>query len=86
MPLRRLGTFDVHPIGLGAMPMSMNAGMTYPPEDDAAACPTRCWRPPRVAERVRIPMLPGWRSMNLTNAAAVASDEAWRQLGFPGGA
>jgi tRNA (cytidine/uridine-2'-O-)-methyltransferase len=41
---------------------------------------------PRVTERVRIPMLPGRRSMNLTNAAAVASYEAWRQLGFPGGA
>lgn len=41
---------------------------------------------PRVVERVRIPMLPGRRSMNLTNAAAVASYEAWRQLGFPGGA
>jgi aryl-alcohol dehydrogenase-like predicted oxidoreductase len=38
MPLRRgLGPFDVHPIGLGAMPMSMNADRTYPPEDDAVA-------------------------------------------------
>lgn len=39
---------------------------------------------PRVTARVRIPMLPGRRSMNLSNAAAVASYEAWRQLGFPG--
>ncbi len=39
----------------------------------------------RVADQVRIPMLPGRRSMNLSNAAAVACYEAWRQLGFPGG-
>lgn len=39
---------------------------------------------PRVAGLVRIPMLPGRRSMNLSNAAAVATYEAWRQLGFPG--
>ena len=40
---------------------------------------------PRVVEQVRIPMLPGRRSMNLSNAAAVATYEAWRALGFPGG-
>ena len=40
---------------------------------------------PRVTGRVRIPMLPGRRSMNLSNAAAVATYEAWRALGFPGG-
>lgn len=41
---------------------------------------------PRIADQVRIPMLPGRRSMNLSNAAAVATYEAWRALGFPGGA
>nr|WP_198428508.1 tRNA (cytidine(34)-2'-O)-methyltransferase [Nocardia bovistercoris] len=40
---------------------------------------------PRITARVRIPMLPGRRSMNLSNAAAVAVYEAWRQQGFPGG-
>jgi tRNA (cytidine/uridine-2'-O-)-methyltransferase len=40
---------------------------------------------PRVVDQVRIPMLAGRRSMNLSNAAAVACYEAWRQLGFPGG-
>ncbi|HIW96366.1 MAG TPA: tRNA (cytidine(34)-2'-O)-methyltransferase [Candidatus Corynebacterium gallistercoris] len=39
---------------------------------------------PRVTELIRIPMLPGRRSMNLSNAAAVAVYEAWRQLGFQG--
>ena len=40
---------------------------------------------PRITGQVRIPMLPGRRSMNLSNAAAVATYEAWRQLGFEGG-
>jgi tRNA (cytidine/uridine-2'-O-)-methyltransferase len=40
---------------------------------------------PRITDEVRIPMLPGRRSMNLSNAAAVATYEAWRVLGFPGG-
>ncbi|MDF5820466.1 tRNA (cytidine(34)-2'-O)-methyltransferase [Corynebacterium felinum] len=39
---------------------------------------------PRITARVRIPMLAGRRSMNLSNAAAVATYEAWRQLGFIG--
>lgn len=41
---------------------------------------------PAVTERVRIPMQEGRRSLNLTNAASIAVYEAWRQLGFPGGA
>ncbi|GAA5081084.1 tRNA (cytidine(34)-2'-O)-methyltransferase [Nocardia iowensis] len=40
---------------------------------------------PHVTTHLRIPMLPGRRSMNLSNAAAVTVYEAWRQLGFPGG-
>lgn len=40
---------------------------------------------PRITDRVRIPMLPGRRSMNLSNAAAVGIYEAWRQLGFVDG-
>ncbi|WP_327148330.1 tRNA (cytidine(34)-2'-O)-methyltransferase [Nocardia sp. NBC_01329] len=37
-----------------------------------------------ISAEIRIPMLPGRRSMNLANAAAVAVYEAWRQHGFPG--
>lgn len=40
---------------------------------------------PRVTATVRIPMLPGRRSMNLSNSAAVACYEAWRQHGYAGG-
>jgi tRNA (cytidine/uridine-2'-O-)-methyltransferase len=35
---------------------------------------------------LRIPMLPQRRSINLSNAVAVAVYEAWRQCGFPGSA
>jgi tRNA (cytidine/uridine-2'-O-)-methyltransferase len=37
-----------------------------------------------ITEQVRIPMLAGRRSLNLSNAAAVAVYEAWRQHGYPG--
>jgi tRNA (cytidine/uridine-2'-O-)-methyltransferase len=36
--------------------------------------------------RLRLPMRPGSRSLNLSNSVAVAVYEAWRQLGFAGGA
>jgi tRNA (cytidine/uridine-2'-O-)-methyltransferase len=39
---------------------------------------------PHITQRVRIPMLEGRRSLNLSNAAAVAVYEAWRQHGFFG--
>ena len=34
--------------------------------------------------KLRIPLRPGNRSLNVSNAAAVALYEAWRQIGFPG--
>lgn len=39
---------------------------------------------PHITARVRIPMLAGRRSLNLSNAAAVAVYEAWRQQGYDG--
>ncbi len=38
------------------------------------------------ATRLRIPMRPDVRSLNLSNAVAVAVYEAWRQIGFDGAA
>ncbi len=35
--------------------------------------------------RLRIPMRPGNRSLNLSNAVAVTVYEAWRQTGYAGG-
>jgi tRNA (cytidine/uridine-2'-O-)-methyltransferase len=37
-------------------------------------------------QRIRVPMSARGRSLNLSNAVAVVVYEAWRQLGFPGGA
>jgi tRNA (cytidine/uridine-2'-O-)-methyltransferase len=36
-------------------------------------------------QRVRLPLMPGNRSLNLSNSVAVAVYEAWRQQGFAGG-
>lgn len=36
-------------------------------------------------QRVRLPMRPGQRSLNLSNAVAVVVFEAWRQNGYAGG-
>ena len=45
------------------------------PETLLQAAPQRC---------IRIPMLPGRRSLNLSNAVAVMAYEVMRQQGFPG--
>lgn len=48
-----------------------------PPEVQAQFAPER---------QLRLPMLPGQRSLNLSNAVAVTVFEAWRQAGFAGAA
>ena len=48
------------------------------PADIRAQIPQTQW--------LRLPMLPHSRSMNLSNAVAVMVYEAWRQLGYSGGA
>ena len=66
------------------------AGATPGPGDvllfgpEPTGLPDEALTHPRVTELVRIPMLPGRRSLNLSNAAAVVAYEAWRQQGFPG--
>ena len=37
-----------------------------------------------ASRRLRLPMRPGQRSLNLSNAVAVAVFEAWRQTGYAG--
>jgi tRNA (cytidine/uridine-2'-O-)-methyltransferase len=39
-----------------------------------------------AAQQVRLPMRPGQRSLNLSNAVAVSVFEAWRQQGYAGAA
>lgn len=45
--------------------------------------------PPHIlaqsADRIKLPMLPASRSLNLANAVAVVIYEAWRQVDFAGG-
>jgi tRNA (cytidine/uridine-2'-O-)-methyltransferase len=56
--------------------------LLFGPEPDGLPAPVLA--DPNVSELVRIPMLPGRRSLNLANAAAIAVYEAWRQVGFAG--
>ena len=39
-----------------------------------------------ITGRLRLPMVPGVRSINLSNSAAIVVYEAWRQVGFRGSA
>ena len=53
---------------------------------ESTGLPEQVQRHPRVTARVRVPMVPGSRSLNLSNVAAVAVYKAWRQHGFAGAA
>jgi tRNA (cytidine/uridine-2'-O-)-methyltransferase len=56
--------------------------LMFGPEPDGLDAATLA--DPRITRQVRIPMLAGRRSLNLSNAAAIAVYEAWRQHGYPG--
>jgi tRNA (cytidine(34)-2'-O)-methyltransferase len=64
--------------------------ITFQPGDVLVFGPETRGLPPEVLagfepdRRLRLPMLPQSRSLNLGNAVAVVVYEAWRQLGFPG--
>ena len=68
------------------------AGVRYEPGDVFLLGPETRGLPQRVLDdypserRLRIPMRPENRSLNLSNAAAVIIYEAWRQLEFSGSA
>lgn len=51
---------------------------------ESVGLPTEVRGLPWVTRRLRLPMVPGVRSINLSNATAIVVYEAWRQLGFPG--
>jgi tRNA (cytidine/uridine-2'-O-)-methyltransferase len=54
----------------------------FGPEPTGLPEPVLAGFPP--GRRLRLPMLPGNRSLNLSNAVAVIVFEAWRQNGFAG--
>ena len=62
--------------------------VTYRPGDvllfgaEPSGLPPEVLAHPRITDRLVIPMLPGRRSLNLSNAAAIAVYEAWRQQQF----
>lgn len=56
----------------------------FGPESRGLPEDVRAQFPPE--QRLRLPMLPHSRSLNLANSAAVIVYEAWRQQGFAGGA
>lgn len=66
------------------------ADITYQPGDvlmfgpEPTGLDTQTLADPHITAAVRIPMLAGRRSLNLSNAAAVAVYEAWRQHQFSG--
>ncbi len=68
------------------------ATVEFQPDDVLLFGPESRGLPPEVlapfdaGHRLRLPMLPGSRSMNLSNAVSVVVFEAWRQNGFSGGA
>ncbi|MFN3544080.1 MAG: tRNA (cytidine(34)-2'-O)-methyltransferase [Thiobacillus sp.] len=67
------------------------ATVAFQPDDVLLFGPESRGLPPEILatlddeHRLRLPMLPGSRSMNLSNAVSVTVFEAWRQNGFAGG-
>ena len=53
---------------------------------DARPGARRCAKSFPPAQRIRLPMRPDNRSLNLSNTVAVVVYEAWRQNGYAGGA
>lgn len=51
---------------------------------ESVGLPDEVTSAPWITARLRLPMIPGVRSINLSNAAAIVVYEAWRQLGYPG--
>lgn len=66
------------------------ADIAYQPGDvlmfgpESVGLPEELKNDPHVTARVRLPMRPSLRSLNLANAASIAVYEAWRQQGFAG--
>jgi tRNA (cytidine/uridine-2'-O-)-methyltransferase len=72
----------------GSQPYDKNL---YQPGDvflfgsETAGLPTNVIETIPPDQRIRIPMMPNNRSLNLSNAVAIVSYEAWRQQKFHGG-
>lgn len=64
--------------------------ISYAPGDvllfgrESSGLPDEVLEAPEITRRLRLPMVPSSRSLNLANSTAIAVYEAWRQHGFPG--
>ena len=61
------------------------AGDAFVFSSETSGLPDAALQAVPAAQRLRLPMRPGNRSLNLSNAVAVVVFEAWRQLGHAGG-
>jgi tRNA (cytidine/uridine-2'-O-)-methyltransferase len=68
----------------------LHTDIAYAPGDvlmfgpESVGLPAEVLDAPQITTRVRLPMMPTNRSLNLSNAAAIGVYEAWRQNGFKG--
>ena len=84
------------PVGLGehlaftARGEALYTEVQYQPSDvllfgrESTGLPEEVLEDPHVSARVRLPMQPSRRSLNLANTASIVLYEAWRQHGFAG--
>ena len=72
--------------GRGLSQVSFAAGDWLLFGSESAGLPAAVMTEVGAQHCVRLPMRPGQRSLNLSNAVAVAVFEAWRQLGYAGAA
>jgi tRNA (cytidine/uridine-2'-O-)-methyltransferase len=64
--------------------VSYRAGDVFLFGPESVGLPDDVQQHPWITERLRLPMVEGVRSINLSNSAAIVVYEAWRQLGFDG--
>jgi tRNA (cytidine/uridine-2'-O-)-methyltransferase len=78
-------------LALSTRGTTLYSDVRYDPDDAVLFGPETRGLPQAVldalppAQRLRLPMRPDNRSLNLSNAVAVVVYEAWRQAGFVGG-
>jgi len=87
--LRQLGTERVFAFTTGGEPGSFEAarfaaGDAFLFGPESVGLPDAVIATVPAERRIRLPMRPAQRSLNLSNAVAVTVFEAWRQLGYPG--
>lgn len=86
--LRATAPGRVYAFSATAAGATRHSDVAYAPGDtllfgpEPTGLPAAVLHDPAVDAVVHIPMLPGRRSLNLSNAAAVAAYEAWRQLDY----